>query len=233
MDDWLDSDADDATVQGEISSVARRFNTLGFMQGVDIGEEGALQSGFNKGFRVGGKQGAELGVLQGSLMALLDLSALLNLSEAETRQLNELKARADALSLTSTLAPLPALTSGSGPEGSTCCSSRDEAHTHKGCDADDCCQRQTHDHDHSQGHDCDCSSATNGPPAHIDHDHQERENKQGDDDPPRIAHAHHSHSHEASAGEVGAANVAELHNNYQMLLSSVLSRLVESPVVAS
>ena len=49
----------------DLKHMERSFATLGFKEGIDAGEEAALQAGFNEGFRAGVAAGLRAGEVQG------------------------------------------------------------------------------------------------------------------------------------------------------------------------
>ena len=63
-DDWFDDSEDDVGAR-QWRSLERRFMTIGFKDGIDEGQEAALQRGFNEGFRSGAAEGLWSGQLQG------------------------------------------------------------------------------------------------------------------------------------------------------------------------
>ena len=70
MDDdgWLADSDDEQAVERPSESwqqLERRFATLGFKEGVPVGEEATLQGGFNRGFRTGSALGIDEGTLSG------------------------------------------------------------------------------------------------------------------------------------------------------------------------
>ena len=93
--DWLDADADAAP---EDESLARRFETIGFRAGIDVGEEGVLQSGFNNGYHAGIALGEEIGKLQGAVRMLLEMSVAVGLRDGspEAVRLRHLYEKLDA-----------------------------------------------------------------------------------------------------------------------------------------
>ena len=73
--DWLDEDDNDGDPlgRGEVAQVARVFSTLGFREGIDAGEESALQAGFNEGFCAGAKLGECAGEVESGVNVLVEL----------------------------------------------------------------------------------------------------------------------------------------------------------------
>ncbi|KAH9110452.1 hypothetical protein AeMF1_014746 [Aphanomyces euteiches] len=53
----------------ESNAMERRFRTVGYLDGLDVGKEETLQEGFNQGYALGASHGFQCGVLQGLLRA--------------------------------------------------------------------------------------------------------------------------------------------------------------------
>jgi hypothetical protein len=85
---WLD----DGEEVAESSHLERRFTTLGYRAGRDVGEEAMLQSSFDEGFSAGSGRGTKAGTLEGIVHTL---SELLTAATAEVD--DDTRARLDAL----------------------------------------------------------------------------------------------------------------------------------------
>ena len=76
MDDWLaDSDDEPSESSESWQHLERRFATLGFKEGVHVGEEATLQGGFNRGFRTGSALGIDEGTLSGIIRCRIPATA--------------------------------------------------------------------------------------------------------------------------------------------------------------
>ncbi|KAJ4481116.1 hypothetical protein J3R30DRAFT_2402234 [Lentinula aciculospora] len=78
MDSPWDEEAGPNTIRdSEWTKISSEFTTTGYREGITAGKESALQEGFDAGFAtIGAPIGREVGILRGTIFALLDSLSL-------------------------------------------------------------------------------------------------------------------------------------------------------------
>ena len=230
MDDWLDADADAAP---EDESLARRFETIGFRAGIDVGEEGTLQSGFNDGYHEGMAHGTGIGELQGAARMLLEMSVAVGLRDGspEAARLRHLRDQLDAEAKRYLAASAPSASAGDAATDAADAAAADvekysrEAAAERstetcddgGCDAADCCQKPRAQAVSPVDHgDCACGEKPDGDEHHL-HEHSHTQSHEHTHE-----HAHeHTHEGRACCGQAPPARLAELRSELAAIMAAL------------